>query len=74
MSEILVGNTKVSAKNLNRVPLSIIEFKNKFYIINKTSLNSIQVYSSSNGIENFNTSDFDNDETKIYEVLIVRKR
>jgi len=74
MSEILVGNTKVSAKNLNRVPLSILEFKNKFYIINKTSLNSIQVYSSSNGIENFNTSDFNNDETKIYEVLIVRKK
>ena len=74
MSEILVGNTKVSAKNLNRVPLSILEFKNKFYIINKTSLNSIQVYSSSKGIENFNTSDFNNDETKIYEVLIVRKK
>ena len=74
MSEILVGNTKVSAKNLNRIPLSILEFKNKFYIINKTSLNSIQVYSSSNGIENFNTSDFNNDETKIYEVLIVRKK
>ncbi len=74
MSEILVGNTKVSAKNLNRVPLSILEFKNKFYIINKTSLNSIQVYSSLNGIENFNTSDFNNDETKIYEVLIVRKK
>ena len=74
MSEILVGNTKVSAKNLNRVPLSILEFKNKFYIINKTSLNSIQVYSSSNGIENFNTSDFNNDETKNYEVLIVRKK
>ena len=74
MSEILVGNTKVSAKNLNRVPLSILEFKNKFYIINKTSLNSIQVYSSSNGIENFNTSDFHNDEIKIYEVLIVRKK
>ena len=74
MSEILVGNTKVSAKNLNRVPLSILEFKKKFYIINKTSLNSIQVYSSSNGIENFNTSDFNKDETKIYEVLIVRKK
>ena len=74
MSEILVGNTKVSAKNLNRVPLSILEFKNKFYIINKTSLNSIQVYSSSNGIENFNTSDFHNDEIKINEVLIVRKK
>ena len=74
MSEILVGSTKVSAKNLNRVPLSILEFKNKFYIINKTSINSIQVYSSSNGIENFNTSDFNNDETKIYEVLIVRKK
>ena len=28
----------VSSKNLNRVPLSILEFKNKFYIINKTSL------------------------------------
>ena len=74
MSEILVGNTKVSVKNLNRVPLSILEFKKKFYIINKTSLNSIQVYSSSKGIENFNTSDFNNDETKIYDVLIVRKK
>ena len=74
MSEILVGSTKVSAKNLNRVPLSILEFKNKFYIINKTSINSIQVYSSSNGTENFNTSDFNNDETKIFDVLIVRKK
>ena len=65
MSEILVGTTKVSAKNLNRVPLSILEFKNKFYIINKTSLNSIQVYSSLNGIENFNTSDFNNDQQNL---------
>ena len=74
LSEILVGNTKVSAENLNRVPLSILVFKKKFYIINKTSLNNIQVYSSLNGIENFNTSDFKNDENKIFEILIVRKK
>lgn len=74
LSEILVGNTKVSAKNLNRVPLSILLFKKKFYIINKTSLNNIQVYSSLNGIENFNTSDFKNEENNIFEILIVRKK
>ena len=38
ISEILVGSTKVASKNLNRLPLSILKFNNRFYIINKTSI------------------------------------
>ena len=74
ISEILVGSSKVSSKNLNRVPLSILEFKNKFYIINKTSLNNIQVYSSSSGIQNLSTSKFYSAEKNVHEILIVRKK
>ena len=74
ISEILVGSTKVASKNLNRLPLSILKFNNRFYIINKTTLNNIEVYSSSQGIENLSTSVFDNDENKVYEILIVRKK
>ena len=74
ISEILVGSTKVASKNLNRLPLSILKFNNRFYIINKTSLNNIEVYSSSQGIENLSTSVFDNDQNKVYEILIVRKK
>ncbi len=74
ISEILVGSTKVPSKNLNRLPLSILKFNNTFYIINKTTLNNIEVYSSSKGIENLSTSVFDNVENKVYEILIVRKK
>ena len=74
ISEILVGSTKVASKNLNRLPLSIIKFNNRFYIINKTTFNNIEVYSSSKGIEDLSTSVFDDDENKVYEILIVRKK
>ena len=74
ISEILVGSTKVSSKNLNRLPLSILKFNNRFYIINKANLNNLEVYSSSQGIENLSTSIFDNDENKVYEILILRKK
>ncbi len=74
LSEILVGSTKVSSKSLNRLPLSILKFNSRFYIIIKTTLNNIKVYSSSKGIENLSTSVFNNDENNLYEILIVRKK
>ena len=74
MCEVLVGLTKVDTKNINRLPFSIIEYNNKFSIVNRVDQNMIELYSSKSGIKQYSYKKLINEEAKEFNAIIIKKK